>query len=297
MSYIHVQPFDVRHYECDANGQVNHANYLRYTQEAAFGASAAVGFDAARYDALKLQWLAYETDIEYIKPLRYGDSFEVHTWVQDFRRVRSLRRYDIFRAGELVARGQTDWVLIDMERVAPASIPDVIIDGYSRDGMNPPPLPQRAALPPPPPAPDGVYTMRRRVEWRDIDPAGHVNNAVYLTYVADCAFRALRHFGWPLPDLLAQGIMPVARRHFIEYKAMALLDDEIEITTWMTGVRRAYAMRYFLLRRVSDGKILSRVRTQWVWKNIETGRAARIPAEFMTAFAPNTVDITPQPRR
>ncbi len=291
MSYVHEEPFTVRHYECDANGHVNHANYLRYMQEAAFGGSAAVGFDAFRYDALKLRWLAYETDVEYFKPLRYGDQFEVHTWVQDFRRVRSLRRYEIVRGGDLVARGQTDWVLIDMEKLAPTAIPPVVIEGYSAPGgMDPPPLPDRKPLLPPPAAPDGTFTMRRRVEWRDIDPAGHVNNSVYLNYVDDCAFQAHRHFGWSVQQMAEHDVLVCARRHFIEYKAMAMLDDEIEISTWMAHVRRSFAMRYFLLRRMRDNKVLARVRTHWAYASLSTGIPKRIPAEFLAGFAPNIAE-------
>ena len=81
----------MRHYECDAYGHVNHANYLRYMQETAFDASAAVGYDVARYEAIGRQWLVRETDITYLRPLVYGDTVIVKTWVADFRRVRSRR--------------------------------------------------------------------------------------------------------------------------------------------------------------------------------------------------------------
>ena len=50
MQHIHERTFRVRYYECDAYGHVNHANYLRYMQETAFDASAAVGYEIARYE-------------------------------------------------------------------------------------------------------------------------------------------------------------------------------------------------------------------------------------------------------
>ena len=52
MPMTHVRTLRVRHYECDPYGHVNQANYLRYMQEAAFGASAAAGYDLARYEAI-----------------------------------------------------------------------------------------------------------------------------------------------------------------------------------------------------------------------------------------------------
>ena len=61
MPLTHVRTFRVRHYECDALGHVNYANYLRYMQEAAFDASAAAGYDLDRYKAMGCHWLVRET--------------------------------------------------------------------------------------------------------------------------------------------------------------------------------------------------------------------------------------------
>jgi acyl-CoA thioesterase FadM len=91
-------------------------------EEAAFSASAAAGYDLARYEAMGRLWLIRETDIEYLRPLRYGDSVEIKTWVADFRRVRSRRAYEFRLAGsgERVARASTDWVFVERHR---ATIP------------------------------------------------------------------------------------------------------------------------------------------------------------------------------
>ena len=45
------------------------------------------------------QWLVRETDITYLRPLVYGDTVIVKTWVGDFRRVRSRRDYALRLAG------------------------------------------------------------------------------------------------------------------------------------------------------------------------------------------------------
>src|SRR5574341_595828 len=84
MPLTHPRAFRVRHYECDAYGHVNAVNYVRYMQEAAFDASAAAGYDLARYDRMGKLWLVRDTEIEYLAPLRYGDTVEITTWVADF---------------------------------------------------------------------------------------------------------------------------------------------------------------------------------------------------------------------
>ncbi len=107
--------FRVRHYECDAYGHVNHANYLRYMQEAAFDASAAAGHDIGCYEALGAWWWIRETAITYYRPLSYDDVVTVQTWVADFKRARSRRAYRFthIETGDLVAEACSDWVYLD----------------------------------------------------------------------------------------------------------------------------------------------------------------------------------------
>ena len=190
MALTHVRTFRVRHYECDVHGQVNNANYLRYMQEAAFDASAAAGYDMARYEALGCHWLVRETEVQYLHPLQYGDSVDVKTWVTDFRRVRSRRAYELrnSHSGELVAQGMTDWVYLDSEKLRPVPIPGEMKAAFFPDGP-PAIVPPRSRFPCPAPVSQKVYYQRRRVEWRDLDPAQHVNNAVYLAYIEDCTVQ------------------------------------------------------------------------------------------------------------
>ena len=290
MPLTHVRTFRVRHYECDAYGHVNYANYLRYMQEAAFDATAAAGYDLARYEAMGRHWLVRETDIEYLRPLRYGDSVQVKTWVADFRRIRSLRAYEFRLAGsgELVARAHTDWVFLDSATWRPVPIPPEMMAAFFPEGL-PDPAPPRSRFPSAPPPPPGVFRLPRRVEWRDIDMAQHVNNAAYLSYLEDCGVQVAAAHGWPMSRVQAEGFAIVARRHRIEYRQPAVLDDELELATWLSDVKRATVVRHYTVTRVSDGALLARARTLWVWVDVKTGRPIRIPGAFLADFAPNIV--------
>jgi acyl-CoA thioester hydrolase len=68
--------------------------------------------------------------IEYLAPAFAGDAITVLTWVADFRKVRSLRRYKFVRAEDqrVLAQGETDWVLVDASSGRPRGIPDEIRD-------------------------------------------------------------------------------------------------------------------------------------------------------------------------
>jgi acyl-CoA thioester hydrolase len=66
--------------------------------------------------------------IEYLSPAFAGETVIVLTWVADFRKVRSLRRYRFIRAADqkVLAEGETDWVFIDASTGRPRVIPTEI---------------------------------------------------------------------------------------------------------------------------------------------------------------------------
>lgn len=291
MPLIHERIFSVRYSECDALGHVNNSHYLRYMQEAAFDGSAAAGYGSEVYAAMKRIWLARQTEIEYLRPLRYGESVIVKTYVVDFRRVVSRRNYEMRVQGtdEPVARAWTEWAFVDIETGRPALIPLEAVNAYFPEGA-PPPAPPREKFPASPPPPSGAYTHRRRVAWSDVDSAGFVNNPVYLTYAEDCGFQCVAAHGWSAQRMLAEGSVIVARRNQIEYLQPALLDDEIEISTWLSDVKRVSALRHYTITRMRDGVELARVHTLGVWMNIATGQPARFPAQMLHDFAPNTAE-------
>lgn len=287
MPLTHLRTFRVRHYECDAYGHVNHTNYLRYAQETAFDASAAAGYDMARYDAIDRSWLIRENEIEVLRPLRYGDSVQVKTWVADFRRVRSRRAYEFRHAssGELVARACTDWFFLDTTTHRPVAIPPELKIAFFPEGA-PESAPTRERFPAAPPPPPGAFHQQRRAEWRDLDPAGHVNNAIYLAYIEDAGVQLAVAHGWPMARIESVGVGIVARHHRIEYKQPAMLGDELELSTWISDVETSTAVRHTTITRLGDGALLARARTVHVWIDTATGQPTPIPSALLDDFAP-----------
>lgn len=261
MPQTHVRSFRVRHYECGPEGLVHAANYLRYMQEAAFDASAAAGYDMARYEAMGCHWLIRETVIDYFRPLHYGQVVEIKTWVADFRRVRSRRAYE-FRlpgTGAPVARAHTDWVFLDTTTLRPATIPDEMRSAFFPEGpvAEAQPRERFPDVSPPP----GAFRQQRQVERRDLDPAGHVNNCVYVAYVEECGRQWAAARGHDPTGVL------LPRQHSIEYRLPALPDDELELVTWAPEAGEGPVARYTLVQRPADGALLARTRSVegWTW--------------------------------
>lgn len=291
MPLTHTRTFRVRYYECDAYGHLNNANYLRLMQETAFDASAAAGYDLARYEQIGRHWLIRATEIEYLRQVRYGDALEVKTWVADFRRASSRRMYEFRLAGaeELAARGHSDWVLLDDASGQPVRVPAEMGAAFFPEGL-PAAFPARAPFPSAPTPPPGVFKMRQAVRWRDIDGMQHVNNAVYLEYLDECGMRAIAAQGWPWTRMREAGFAIMLRKHQIQYHQPARLDDELEISTWLSNIRRSSATRHYTICRATDQARLVQVHTLGVWVELATGRPVRIPEAMLVDFGPQIVE-------
>ncbi len=116
-----------------------------------------------------------------------------------------------------------------------------------------------------------------------IDGNGHVNNVAFVQWMQDVAVRHFAAIGGI--DLMhAVGGTWVVRSHRIEYLRPAFADERIEARTWVADCRRVRSVRRYEFKRVSDGKILAKGETDWVFVNAETGRPSRIPEEIRRVF-------------
>jgi acyl-CoA thioester hydrolase len=77
------------------------------------------------------------------------------------------------------------------------------------------------------------------------------------------------------------------REHKIEYLLPAFVDEVIEIRTWVENIRRVRSLRKYEFVRMSDGKILVRGETDWVFVAAKTGRPLPIPEEVSSVFSIN----------
>jgi acyl-CoA thioester hydrolase len=285
---MHTSVFRVRQYECDAYGHLNNVNYVRYLGEAVLEASAAAGYDPAHFAAIGRRWQTRRLDIEYLRPARYGDTVEVNVSAPAIEDavVRRAYQFRLVGSGEVVAQAQTGTVLLDDNTGEQASIPPEAMEVPDEQVDL---LPMIEDIPPSPPPPPGVFSVRRRVTWGDLDMTRHVADATLLEYVETCGFGVIAAHHWPAARMASQGFAIILRRHQIENLASAALDDELEIATWASDVKRATSTRHYTIRRVTDGALLTRVDTLGVWVDLTSGRPIRIPPDFLADFAPNLV--------
>lgn len=121
---IYRYDFTVPEEALDRNGHVNNLVYLRWILDAAMSHVDAQG-SAQAAKAAGATWIVRSHRIEYLRPAFAGEHISVWTWVTNFRRVQSLRKYKIFRLEDqaLLAEGETDWVFVDAQSGKMRSIP------------------------------------------------------------------------------------------------------------------------------------------------------------------------------
>lgn len=88
------------------------------------------GIEAQGPDAT---WVVREHKVEYLLPAFENEEIEIKTWVENIRRVRSLRKYEFIRKkdGKTLVRGETDWVFLDIKTGSPRAVSEKVINAFS----------------------------------------------------------------------------------------------------------------------------------------------------------------------
>lgn len=278
----YIRRFRVRHYELDRLGHVNNAVYVKYMQEAAIEASTDAGFSPAWYVANGTGWVIRKLDIRYYRQLRYRDELAVRTWVSDIQRVSSHREYEITRLedGAPVARARVNWIYVDLKTRRPARIAAEFHKAFSPDGE----LEQLDIRIPNAQVPDNAYRYQRqrRVEFYEVDTAQHVHHAVYLEWIQQAYFDAIRAAGYPVEKASAEGLNVLQGGHSIEYYEPAFDDDAIEVTSWICELGKVRGAWIHEIRNGVSGKLLARDYSLGIFVNAE-GRLIAGPDHIVGA--------------
>ena len=125
-NHVHSRAFTVPVDAIDENGHVNNVAYVQWMQDIAVEHYASIGGIGAQ--GKESTWVVHEHRIEYLLPAFAGEELEIKTWVENIRRVRSLRKYEFMRKsdGKVLVKGETDWVFVDARSGRPIPIPEAV---------------------------------------------------------------------------------------------------------------------------------------------------------------------------
>jgi acyl-CoA thioester hydrolase len=120
------------------------------------------------------------------------------------------------------------------------------------------------------------YVHRETVRFRDVDALGHVNNAVFLTYLEEA------RIGFLVPKGAEAAGMILARVE-IDFRAPLRTGDELEIGVRPAGVgTKSFELEY----QVRTGEtVAAEAKTILVSFDYETGRSVEVPQAWREALA------------
>jgi thioesterase-3 len=113
---------EVRGYELDSFGHVNHANYLNYLEHARWNMLADEGITLPKLQEIKRWPVIAEMELAYLKPTFMGDILEIETRCVDHSRISFTFEQTILKAGVPVMKATVRGVMVN-EKGRPASYP------------------------------------------------------------------------------------------------------------------------------------------------------------------------------
>jgi acyl-CoA thioester hydrolase len=120
---------------------------------------------------------------------------------------------------------------------------------------------------------DFAYRHRLSVRFRDCDGMGHVNHAVYFTYLEQCRLTFWREAtGTPSPHTRV-----IVARAECDYRAPAYFGDELEVRLKVGRIGGSSFTLEYEIGRVADERIVAEGKTVMVGYDYTAGAPVPLP--------------------
>jgi acyl-CoA thioester hydrolase len=120
------------------------------------------------------------------------------------------------------------------------------------------------------------FIHRETVRFRDVDALGHVNNAVFLTYLEEARIAFLVPLGAEVSNM-------ILARVEIDFRAPLRMGDEIEIGVRPANVgTKSFELEYEVR---SGDEVAAEAKTVLVSFDYESGRSIELPESWREALA------------
>jgi len=125
-----------------------------------------------------------------------------------------------------------------------------------------------------------MFVHSERVRFRDLDPMGHVNNAVFLTYIESARVAFLHHLG---AATSLQDMSVIVARIEIDFRAPVGFGDEVEISVRASRFGgKSFDLDYEL--RVGD-TVVAEAKSVLVAYDYGKGEAIELPDDWREKLA------------
>lgn len=180
--YRNIKNYDLKFTDVDAYDNLKPSALLSFMEESACASADELGFGYNTIMPLKLGFIIVNSYAEFTRPVKLGETLEIHTWPLKPKHLIFLRDFEFFAGGRKVGAGTTRWCMINTEtyEMKPVSVffKEGDFDGYNTErslefsGWKIP-------------SPEGDLVYSKKVGYSDYDHYFHVNNTKYAEFLLD----------------------------------------------------------------------------------------------------------------
>lgn len=130
------------------------------------------------------------------------------------------------------------------------------------------------------------FSTTLEVRWRDVDALGHVNNAVYFTYLEQARFHYLRQLGLVPPD--PAGIGFILAEASCRFKSPLGLGERVTIYVRVSELRNSSFIFEYRIEG-ADERVAATARSAQVCYDYQNQRPIPVPdawREAIVAYEP-----------
>jgi acyl-CoA thioester hydrolase len=135
---------------------------------------------------------------------------------------------------------------------------------------------------------DRWFTKSIEVRFRDVDAIGHVNNAVYLTYIESARVAYWLHVtnrsGVSAVDI-------ILARAEIDFRSPVVLGETVEVFVRAVSMRRSSFVLGFTLTERASGRLVAEARNVVVYYDYAAKKSRPIPDEIRKRIRAQDPDV------
>jgi acyl-CoA thioester hydrolase len=120
-----------------------------------------------------------------------------------------------------------------------------------------------------------AFTHRLDVRFRDCDSQGHVNNAVFFTYLEQCRLSFWRQ----LTGSASPHARVIVARAECDYRAPAFFGDSLEVGLNVGDIGQSSFTLTYEIANLTSGRRLAEAKTVMVTYDYTAGHSVPIPSE------------------
>lgn len=134
------------------------------------------------------------------------------------------------------------------------------------------------------------FEVEFQVRSYELDSLGHLNNAVYFSYLEEATFAFLAEHALPFARFKELGWYPIVAHAAVDYRREIVSGDSIVVRGWPHRYgNTSMELGYHFLRQRANGtsEVVAEAKRVWVFVHLERGKIP-VPPEIRAAFGEPT---------